>query len=93
MLAEAAVIAGDERAAELVDIATRAGEENDWVAAYALRAAGRMHGDRSSIEGSVRAWEALDAPFERAVTLTVLDDRRAEGIDALAALGCAPPAV
>jgi predicted ATPase len=93
VLAEAAVIAGDGRAAELVEVAARLGAENDWVAAYALRAAGRLAGDRSLVDASVRAWEALDAPFERAVTLTLLDDRRAEGIDALAALGCAPPAV
>jgi hypothetical protein len=93
LVAEVVTIAGGTDAAALVDESFRIGTENDWAAACAERAAGRLTGDRAAFERSLAAWEAIDARFERACTLTLLDDRRHEGIALLAELGCAPPAV
>jgi hypothetical protein len=94
--AEVAVVAGLPDAAERLAAAAPAGEENYWAAACLARAAGRLHGDHGalarSLARSLAGWEAIDARFERACTLTLIDGRAAEGHPQLAALGCRPPA-
>ncbi len=89
--AEAAVVAALPDAAERLAEAAPAGAENSWAAACLARAAGRLTGDRASIERSVASWKRIDARFERACTLLLLPDRADEGRDELAALGCSPP--
>jgi hypothetical protein len=79
-------------AAARLAAAAPAGEENYWAAACLARAAGRLHGDRGALEESLAGWERIDARFERACTLTLLDDRAGEGHAELRALGCRPPA-
>ena len=71
--------------------AQRLAEENDFVAAQLLRAAGRLHHDETALKESVDGWEAIGARFERACTLLLLPDRVDEGTAELAALGCVPP--
>jgi predicted ATPase/DNA-binding CsgD family transcriptional regulator len=88
MAVEVAVVRGDRDADERLDAARRIAVENDVAAAILLRAEGRRDGDRARLEASVAAWEAIGARYERASTLTLLPDRRAEGDDELAALGC-----
>jgi hypothetical protein len=39
----------------------------------------------------VAGWERIDARFERACTLLLLDERADEGRAELRALGCRPP--
>ena len=88
LAAEVAVAAGVADARARLDAARRIGEENDYAAAYLLRAAGRLHGDESLLEQSVHEWEKLGARFERACTLQLLPARSAEGHAELAAMGC-----
>ncbi|HET9142037.1 ATP-binding protein [Actinophytocola sp.] len=88
--AEVAVAAGAPDAAARLAAAEPAGAENLWAAACLDRARGRL-GDREALERSVAGWERIDARFERAVTLLLLDDRAAEGRVELAALGCPLP--
>ena len=92
MAAEVAVVAGLPDAASWLAAAAPAGEENYWAAACLARAAGRLNGDRAALEQSVAGWERIDARFERACTLLLLDNRAAEGHAELRALGCQPPA-
>jgi len=89
--AEVAVAAQLPDAARRLTAAAPAGDENYWAAACLARAAGRMHGDRAMIEQSIAGWERIEARFERACTLTLLDDRAEEGVAELRALGCQPP--
>jgi len=91
--AEVAVIAGLPEAADRLAEAAPAGAENYWASACLARAAGRLHGDRASLERSVAGWDRIDARFERACTLLLLPDRVEEGLTELAALGCEPPNV
>ena len=88
---ETAVIAGSDDAEEQLVTAQRLAEENDFVAAQLLRAAGRLHHDETALKESVDGWEAIGARFERACTLLLLPDRVDEGAAELAALGCVPP--
>jgi predicted ATPase/DNA-binding CsgD family transcriptional regulator len=90
--AEVAIVAGLPDAAGRLTAAAPAGEENYWAAACLARAAGRLYGDRDALQQSLDGWERIDARFERACTLTLLPDRADEGIAALRALGCRPPA-
>lgn len=91
IVAEAAVVA------ELPDAAARLGavaplaEENDWVSACLLRARGRLTGDQALLDRSVAEWEHIDARFERACTLLLVDGRADEGHAELTVLGCPPP--
>jgi hypothetical protein len=68
-----------------------AGEENYWAAACLARAAGRLRGDDAALEQSLAGWERIDARFERACTLLLMNGRADEGRAGLAALGCHPP--
>lgn len=89
--AELAVLAeAPDAAARLADTAP-AGEQNDWAAACLARAHGRLYDDRSALEHSVAGWEKINARYERACTLLLLDDRTAEGRAELSALGCPLP--
>lgn len=91
--AEVAVVVGSDRASRLVEEALETKGENDWAAACSQRAAGRLSGDASMIEVSLDGWDRIDARFEWACTLTLLPERATQGVEALAALGCKPPAV
>ena len=66
---ETAVVAGSDDAEEQLATAQRLAQENDFVAAQLLRAAGRLHHDEAALKDSVAAWEAIGARFERACTL------------------------
>jgi predicted ATPase/DNA-binding CsgD family transcriptional regulator len=90
--AEVAIVAGLPDAAERLAAAAPAGEENHWAAACLARAAGRLSGDHGELARSLAGWEAIDARFERACTLTLMDGRGAEGHAELSSLGCRPPA-
>jgi predicted ATPase/DNA-binding CsgD family transcriptional regulator len=90
--AEVAIVAGLPDATERLAAAAPAGEENYWAAACLARAAGRLGGDHGTLARSLAGWEAIDARFERACTLTLMDGRADEGRAELAALGCPPPA-
>jgi predicted ATPase len=92
MAAEVAVVAGLPDAASWLTAAAPAGEENYWAAACLARAAGRLAGDRGALEQSLAGWERIEARFEYACTLLLLDDRAAEGHAELRALGCQPSA-
>ncbi len=92
LVAELAVLAGAPDAAARLADAAPAGEQNDWAAACLARAHGRLHDDRSALEHSVAGWEKINARYERACTLLLLDDRAAEGRAELAALDCPLPA-
>jgi hypothetical protein len=88
---EVAVVAGVPDADSRLAAARGVGEENDYAAAYLLRAAGRLHDDEVLLAQAVLEWETLGARFERACTLQLLPSRRAEGEAEIAAMGCAPP--
>ncbi|HEV8557727.1 MAG TPA: LuxR C-terminal-related transcriptional regulator [Actinophytocola sp.] len=92
LAAEVAAAARTPDAAERLAAATPVAAENAWAAACLDRATSRLTGDRAALERSVTAWEHLDARFERACTLLLLDDRAAEGRTELTALGCPLPA-
>jgi predicted ATPase/DNA-binding CsgD family transcriptional regulator len=90
--AEVAVVAGQPDAASLLEAAAPAGQENDWAAACLARAEGRLTGDQAALERSVAGWERIGAEFERACTLALFGDERAdEGLAKLRDLGCPPP--
>ncbi|MGH7477941.1 MAG: hypothetical protein ACRELD_16905 [Longimicrobiales bacterium] len=89
--AEIAVVAGLPDAAQRLGAAAAAGEENDWAAACLVRAEGRLRGDRDALERSVARWERIEARFERACTLLLIDARADEGLAELNALGCPLP--
>jgi hypothetical protein len=93
MAAEVAAVAALPDAASRLETAAPAGKENDWAEACLDRARGRLHGDRGALEKSLAEWDRIDARFEHACTLMLLDDRAEEGRARLAALGCQPPAV
>jgi hypothetical protein len=91
--AEIAVVVGAPDAEEqLVEAQRRYRDENDFVAAQLLRAAGRLKGDVTLLGNAVTAWEGIGARFERACTLLLLSERREEGLSELAALRCSVPA-
>jgi predicted ATPase/DNA-binding CsgD family transcriptional regulator len=66
-------------------------EQNPYAAAYQERASRRVDSDRHGIAKLVESWERLGARFEWAVTLTMLQGRRREGLRILGELGCVPP--
>jgi hypothetical protein len=90
--AEVAVVAQVPNAAERLAAAAPAGEENYWAAACLARAAGRLNGDNGALARSLAGWERIEARFERACTLMLMDGRAEEGRAELAALGCQPSA-
>jgi predicted ATPase/DNA-binding CsgD family transcriptional regulator len=90
--AEVAVVAGASDATERLAAAAPLSKESAWAAACLDRAHGRL-GDHAALERSVAGWERLNARFERACTLLLIEDRAAEGHTELAELGCAPPQV
>jgi predicted ATPase/DNA-binding CsgD family transcriptional regulator len=91
MRVEVAVVAGAREAEQLLHEAAGPVAENDFAGAQLLRARGRLTGDETVLRAAVAAWEALDARVERACTLLLLPDRRAEGEAELTALGCTIP--
>jgi predicted ATPase/DNA-binding CsgD family transcriptional regulator len=88
--AEVAVVAGAPDAAGRLAAAKPVGTESAWAAACLDRVRGRL-GDRAALKRSVAGWERIEARFERACTLLLLDDRSAEGRAELTALGCPLP--
>jgi hypothetical protein len=90
--AEVGVVAAVPGAAGRLAAARPAGDENRWARACLARAEGRLNGDRDALLRSVDAWDDIEARFERACTLLLLDDGAEEGGRELAALGCPPPA-
>jgi len=88
--AEVAVVARLPDADGRLAAAAPAGDENYWATACLDRAAGRLSGDRELLERSIAGWERIDARFERACTLMLLDDRTDEGLAELRAIGCRP---
>ncbi|WP_410652765.1 hypothetical protein [Amycolatopsis sp. cmx-4-54] len=90
--AETAVVAGAPGAEALLAAAEPAAKENLWAAACLARARGRAHGDHDAVKEAIAGWESIGARFERACTLCLLPERRAEGVAELAALDCRPPA-
>jgi predicted ATPase/DNA-binding CsgD family transcriptional regulator len=89
--AEVAIVAGLPDAASRLAAAAPAGAENYWAAACLARAAGRRDGDQSALAESLAGWERIEARFERACTLLLMDGRADEARAELAALGCNPP--
>jgi predicted ATPase/DNA-binding CsgD family transcriptional regulator len=89
---EIAVVAGAPGAASQLTDAKDLGQENDFVAALLLRAAGRLHHDEAALHESVLGWEAIGARFERACTLLLIPGRIDEGVAELEAIGCLMPA-
>ena len=65
--------------------------QNPYAAAFLERASGRLQSDRQGIAAAAESWEHLGARFEHAVTLTMLPERRQEGLQILGELGCPPP--
>ena len=90
--AEVAIVAGLPDAADRLAAAQPAGAENYWAAACLARAAGRLHDDHAALTESLAGWEKIDARFERACTLLLLDGHAEEARDELRELGCHPPA-
>jgi predicted ATPase/DNA-binding CsgD family transcriptional regulator len=90
--AEVAIVAELPDATDRLAAAAPAGEENYWAAACLARATGRLNGDNGALARSLAGWEGIDARFERACTLMLMDGRADEGRAELAALGCQPPA-
>ncbi|HEU5471554.1 MAG TPA: LuxR C-terminal-related transcriptional regulator [Actinophytocola sp.] len=88
--AEVAVVARTPDAAARLAAAEPAGAENLWAAACLDRARGRL-GDPAALDRSVATWERIEARFERACTLLLIDERAGEGRAELAALGCPLP--
>jgi hypothetical protein len=91
MAAEVAVVARLPDAASRLAAAAPAGEENYWAAACLARATGRLTGDPGALRQSLAGWERIDARFERACTLLLLDGQADEGRAELRSLGCHPP--
>ena len=89
--AEVAIVAGLPDAADGLAAAAPAGAENYWAAACLARATGRLTGDHAALAESLAGWERIDARFERACTLMLLDGHADEGRTELRALGCHPP--
>jgi hypothetical protein len=87
-----AVVAGLPDAAHRLTEAQPAAAENDWAGACLARATARHTGDQRLMAESVTRWERIGARFERAVTLTLVPDRAAEGHAELAELRATPPA-
>jgi hypothetical protein len=69
VLAEAAAMTQATGREQRLAEAERFAAENDFVAAHTTRVAGLLSGDRETLLGSVRRWEAIGARFERACTL------------------------
>jgi hypothetical protein len=84
-------VAGLPDAEARLAAAAPAGAENYWAAACLARAAGRLNGDDAALAESLAGWERIDARFERACTLLLMDGRAGEGRAELTALGCNPP--
>jgi len=89
--AQVAIVAGLPDAADRLAAAAPAGAENYWAAACLVRATGRLTGDPGALRQSLAGWERIDARFERACTLLLLDGQADEGRAELRALGCHPP--
>jgi predicted ATPase/DNA-binding CsgD family transcriptional regulator len=89
--AEVAIAAGLPDATDRLAAAAPAGAENYWAAACLARAAGRLHGDNGALAQSLAGWERIDARFERACTLLLMDGHADEARAELTALGCTPP--
>ena len=53
---------------------------------------GQANGDQGALDRSLAGWEGIDARFEWACTLLLMDGRADEGRAELATLGCPPPA-
>ncbi|MEU4822406.1 LuxR C-terminal-related transcriptional regulator [Actinomadura sp. NPDC023710] len=66
--AELAVLAGLSDADKRLEQAERIAGENDWAAACAARARGRLTGDRAAIRESIAIWDRIGARFELACT-------------------------
>jgi predicted ATPase/DNA-binding CsgD family transcriptional regulator len=88
---EVAVTTGAHDATDRLRASWSLADENDFVAAQLMRAAGILHHSPTELEQAVTQWEAIGARFERACTLLLLRDRAGEGTRELAALGCMPP--
>jgi predicted ATPase/DNA-binding CsgD family transcriptional regulator len=88
---EVAVATGASDAEERLLGADPTISEHEYGAAILQRAAGRLHGDPSELEAAAAMFESIGARFERACTLCLLPDRRAEGERELEAVGCPPP--
>jgi predicted ATPase/DNA-binding CsgD family transcriptional regulator len=90
---ELAIAVGAPGAAGRLAAAAALGAENDFVAAQLLRAAGRLHDDDAELRAAAEGFRRIGARFERACTLFLVADSRAEAMAELDALGCPPPAV
>ncbi len=84
--AELAVVAGLPDAVDRLAAAAPAAAENDWAAATLTRAAARLAGGPDGLRSAVEAFERIDARFERACTLLLTPDGKAEGRAELAEL-------
>jgi predicted ATPase/DNA-binding CsgD family transcriptional regulator len=89
--AEVSAAVGSPDAESRIAAAAPAGEENYWAAACLARAAGRLTGERAALERSLERWERIEARFERACTMMLLEERAEEGEAELRALGCHLP--
>jgi hypothetical protein len=90
--AEVGVVAGLEEVEELIAAASESAQDHLWGIACLARLHARRTGDQADVLAAMAAWDAIDAPFERACTLALLPDRASEAAADLAALGCPPPA-
>ncbi|HZR48233.1 MAG TPA: LuxR C-terminal-related transcriptional regulator [Streptosporangiaceae bacterium] len=74
--AELAVTAGlPDAASRLAEVAAAAAE-SDWAAACVARASGRLHHDPAAFTEAAERWRHIDARFELACTLRLLDQGR-----------------
>jgi hypothetical protein len=89
--AEFAVATGAPDAEAQLVAAEPYASENEFATACLTRAWGRLHDDQAELARAVTMWEAIGARYERACTLVLLPDRRAEGEAELASLGCTVP--
>jgi hypothetical protein len=86
------VVAGLEEVEELIAAASESAQDHLWGIACLARFHARRTGDQADVLAAMAAWDAIDAPFERACTLALLPDRASEAAADLAALRCPPPA-
>jgi tetratricopeptide (TPR) repeat protein len=91
LAAEAAVAARRPDSGERIAAALPLVQDNDYAAAYLARAEGRLYGSDQALERAVELWSSVDARFEIACTLLLMQKGAPQGRRELSALGCTVP--
>ena len=89
--AELAAASGRPEAAARLLAAEPAARENPWAAAVVARTRGRLSGDPDDLATALAGFEQLEARYERACTLALIESRRDEAQAELDELGVAMP--